>query len=261
MMLDDQQIERFSRQIILSEIGAAGQECLTRSRILAVGLAPPLATALVYLAAAGIGEIGLADSDPVTGSEDLAAPLIFSPADIGRPRTAAAADTLVASNPGIVVTPVDDPVAALQSAGWHSVLCSATDGPLVAAVNRAGVAARTPLTVVAARPRTGWIVGLAGHRPATPCWECVREAVDGNGVDGGIEDARGRDREALVAGVIGAIAATEAIKLVLQLGAGILGRRLVYEPRAAAVNTVALYKDPRCTICGVADLRQTEPAA
>ena len=83
MTLDDHNIERFSRQIILPELGAEGQVLLLRSRILFVTLEPAVATGLVYLAAAGVGRLGLADGATV-GVDDMGAALVFSRADVGR---------------------------------------------------------------------------------------------------------------------------------------------------------------------------------
>lgn len=261
MTLDDQQIERFSRQIILSEIGPLGQERLLHSRVLVVGLIPSIATALTYLAAAGIGEFGLADACRLTTLDDLAAPLAFSHADIGRPRAQAAAKTLLDNNPAVRVSLVDDPLVALQSARWHTALSSVHDAQLVARCNRACMAARTPLMVIAEQQGGGWMAGLAGYQPGMPCWECLRQAMNGGGGGNGLEGIIERGGDTLAAGVIGAMAATETIKLVLGLDTAIVGHRVVYEPGGQAVRTVALSRDPRCTACDAAGSEQTTPAA
>jgi molybdopterin/thiamine biosynthesis adenylyltransferase len=252
MMLDDLQTERYSRQIILPEIGAERQEQLMRARVLFVALEPAVATALVYLAAAGAGRVGIADAE-VTEHADLAAPLAFARTDIGCARAAVVADVVRQSNPNAELMVAPDAVSAVASRQWDAVLCGDADAGSVAACNRATVAAEIPLIVMHASPVRGWLAGLGGHRPQLPCRECIRTVTPQDRVSE-TDPRLTLAALSLTAGTIGMIAATETAKLLLSIGQDVSGRLILFEPTAPAVHSVILETDARCTVC-----RQTRP--
>jgi adenylyltransferase/sulfurtransferase len=243
MILDDERIERFSRQIILPEIGARGQERLLHARILLVGLTPAVMTAFAYLAAAGVGEFGVVDLGVRVERVDLAAPFASTPADLGRDRIAVARDVARRVDPRIRVFAADRGWGTLAREAWDVVLASG-DSTALRQVNRASLEARMPCIATGLTTRGGWLVGLAGYRPETPCFECaaVRPVV--------AEDRTGTDPAPLAtnAGTIGALGAIETAKLVLGIGRVALGRAIVYAP-ARGVDTVSVPKDPDCTSC------------
>jgi adenylyltransferase/sulfurtransferase len=243
MTLDDERIERFSRQIILPEIGARGQERLLQARVLLVGLTPAVMTALAYLAAAGVGEFGVVDFGARVEPIDLAAPFASTPADLGRDRIAVAQDVAPRVDPRIRIFAADSGWGALGREAWDVVL-AAGDSAALRQVNRAALEARVPCIATGLTTRRGWLVGVAGYQPETPCFDCaaVRPVA--------AEERTGTYPAPLatMAGTIGALAAIETAKLVLGIGRAALGWAIVYAP-ARGIDTVSVPKDPDCASC------------
>jgi molybdopterin/thiamine biosynthesis adenylyltransferase len=240
-MLSNEQIERFSRQIILPEIGAPGQQRLLESRVVFVGLTAATSTALAYLAAAGVGEIGVVD-DGVVG--DPEAPLAFSAADRGQPRSGAAARLVTTLHPDGRALAFADPADALASRPWNLAILH---GERVAATyNRSIIDARIPGIVLSATAGHAWAAGFAGHRTDAPCWRCGDwapwpEPSAGLG--------KGAQAPSALGGVVGSIVAVEAVKILLGIGTPIIGRLVTWESRSLAVRVTTLDKDAHCTAC------------
>ena len=254
MSLDDTMIERFSRQIILPEVGPGGQERLLRSRVLLASLEPGVTTAALYLAAAGVGRLGLADT-AILCAADLGAALAFSAADVGQPRACAVASSVRRVSPTVDTLLVEEPSNGLTHGGWDLLLCAAVDDAVVAALNRASIAARLPLLVVHARAAGGWVAGLAGYDPRLPCWECTRP---GEQPLGAITRHAGTS---ISAAVVGTIAALETVKLLLDIGTAIRGRRIVYDPGTSGLRASALQKQDHCRTCRCPHASHVPPAA
>jgi adenylyltransferase/sulfurtransferase len=240
-MLTDEQIERFGRQIILREVGVRGQERLLASRVLFVGLAPASSTALAYLAAAGVGEIGLVDDGRAGAPE---APLAFCGVDHGQARCRAAERLVAALQPAARAVAFAEGGEALASRAWDlAILAGASTA---AALNLASIEARIPAMVLAVDGRRGWLAGIAGYRSDVPCWSCAAWAPWPEPKEADVAAAASA---CVLAGMVGSSAAIEAVKVILELGTPILGRILTWLPGTPAAWVTTLDKNPRCTAC------------
>lgn len=240
----DAEVERYARHLVLSEIGGPGQQKLAAARVLIVGAGGVGGPAALYLAAAGIGTIGLVDDDTVALS-NLQRQILFSDADVGAPKVQAAAARLHQTNPHVAVEPhavrlTPDNAAALIAA--HDVVIDGTDDfDTRFAVNAACVAAGKPLVSGALGRWTGQVAVFQGR----PCYRCL--------VPESPPDAETCARVGVVGaltGVIGAMAALEAIKLITGAGEPLTGRLMLYDGLAGTGRTVRVAADPECPICG-----------
>jgi adenylyltransferase/sulfurtransferase len=240
-MLSDDQIDRYSRQIILPEIGVRGQQRLLASRVVFVGLTAAASTALAYLAAAGVGEIGIAD-DGIVGDPD--APLAFCDADAGHPRSGALSRLVTTLHPDGRAVTFADPMAGLASQPWDvAILDGATAG--ATPYNRALIDARIPAIVVDTGARHAWAAGIAGHRADAPCWSCAGWAP--RSASKTATATRGPAAPSALSGVVGSVVAVEAVKIILAIGESIIGRVVTWDTPTVHVTNLA--KNPRCTAC------------
>ena len=237
-MMTDKQIERFSRQIILREVGVHGQQRLSASKVLFVGLPAAAATAVAYLAAAGAAEIGLVDDEVVANP---AAPLAYCETDRGQPRSRLAAHLVATLQPDGRARTYANPAVAFASRSWDLAVFGG--GTAAALCNAATIAARLPGIVVSADTDRGWLAGVAGHRTDAPCWRCADWApwLEAEGSASNTASA--------LPGVIGAALAIEATKSILEIGTPIAGRLLLWEPGCLAARVTALEKNPGCAAC------------
>jgi molybdopterin/thiamine biosynthesis adenylyltransferase len=245
MSFSDEEVERYARHLVLREIGGPGQQALRAARVLIVGVGGLGAPAALYLAAAGVGALGLADPDTV-GLSNLQRQVLFGVDDLGAPKVMAAAARLAALNPHVEVTPLDlrlDEANARELvAGWDLVLDGTDDFATRLNVNRACVGAGRTLVSGA----IGRWTGQVGVFPGRPCYQCLvseappdAETCAAVGVVGAL------------AGVIGSMIALEAIKLIAGAGEPLAGRLWVYDALAGEARTVRLPADPACPTCGV----------
>jgi len=237
------EVDRYARQLVLSEIGGPGQQKLARARVLIVGAGGVGGPAALYLAAAGVGTLGLIDADTVAVS-NLQRQILFSTADVDRPKVEAGAERLTALNPHVRVETHAEPLtadnAAALIAGHDVVLDGTDDFHTRFAVNAACVAAGVPLVSGALGRWSGQVGVFAGR----PCYQCL--------VPESPPDAETCARVGVVgalAGVIGAMAALETIKLITGAGAPLTGRLLLYDGLAATARTVRVAADPQCPAC------------
>lgn len=244
MIFSEDDVERYARHLVLSEVGGPGQQALRRARVLIVGVGGVGAPAALYLAAAGVGTLGLTDDDAVALS-NLQRQVLFATADIGRGKVESAAGRLTALNPGVAIeafperlTPAN---AAARVAAFDIVLDGTDDFAARHAVNAACVAAGRPLVSGALGRWDGQVGVFAGR----PCYQClVPEAPP---------DAETCARVGVVgalAGVIGSMAALETIKLIVGAGEPLQGRLLLYDGLAGSARTVRVAADPQCPVCG-----------
>lgn len=240
----DAEVERYARHLVLSEIGGPGQQKLAAARVLIVGAGGVGGPAALYLAAAGIGTIGLVDDDTVALS-NLQRQILFSDADVGAPKVQAAAARLHQTNPHVAVEPhavrlTPDNAAALIAA--HDVVIDGTDDfETRFAVNAACVAAGKPLVSGALGRWTGQVAVFAGR----PCYQCL--------VAESPPDAETCARVGVVGaltGVIGSMAALEAIKLITGAGEALAGRLMLYDGLAGTSRSVKIAADLACPVCG-----------
>ena len=244
MTFTDEEIERYARHLVLREVGGPGQQKLKAASVLIVGAGGLGAPAALYLAAAGVGTIVLADPDEVDRS-NLQRQVIYAEDDLGRPKVEAAADRLAALNPHVFVAgfhgAFDVESADRLVEGVDLVLDCTDDFGVRFCVNAACVRHGKPLVSGAIGRWTGQ-VGIFGRQP---CYRCLVPEVP-------------PDAETCVAvGVVGALAcvigsmmALEAIKTLIGAGEPLAGRLLVYDALAAETRTVRVAGDPECPVCG-----------
>lgn len=243
MAFSDDEIERYARHLVLSEIGGPGQQKLAAARVLIVGVGGVGGPAALYLAAAGVGRIGLVDADTV-GLSNLQRQIAFATQDIGRAKVVVATERLAAINPHVQVEAHPaalSPVNAVALISGHDLVIDGTDDfGTRFAVNAACITAGVPLVSGALGRWTGQIGVFAGQ----PCYRCLvpeappeAETCARVGVVGAL------------AGIVGAMTALEAIKLITGAGQPLTGRLMVYDGLTATARTVGITADPACPVC------------
>lgn len=244
MGFSDDEVERYARHLVLAEIGGPGQQKLAAARVLIVGVGGVGGPAALYLAAAGVGTIGLVDADTV-GLSNLQRQILFDSEDLGRGKVDVGAERLAALNPHVRIETHAlslTPANAISLIQGHDVVIDGTDDfETRFAVNSACVAAGVPLVSGALGRWSGQVGVFAGR----PCYRCLvpeappeAETCARVGVVGAL------------AGVVGAMAALEAIKVVTGAGDPLVGRLLLYDGLAGTARTVKVSADPECLACG-----------
>lgn len=245
----DTELNRYARHIVLREIGGAGQKALKDASVLVIGAGGLGAPALQYLAAAGVGTIGVIDDDTVDQS-NLQRQVIHTDARIGLPKVQSAAQAMTALNPHITVKPyqrrLTPDIAADLIAEYDLVLDGTDNFDTRYLVNATCVAARKPLISAAL---TQWEGQISQFDPAheTPCYQCVfPERPDPTLVpscaEGGVLGP--------LPGVLGAMMAVEAVKAITGAGEGLRGRLLIYDALYAETRTITIKPRADCPICG-----------
>jgi molybdopterin/thiamine biosynthesis adenylyltransferase len=244
MSFSDEEVERYARHLVLREVGGPGQQKLKAARVLIVGAGGLGAPAALYLAAAGVGTVMLADPDVVDRS-NLQRQIIYTQADVGRPKAAAAADRLAALNPHVFVAGYEGAFDAVSAdelvAGVDLVLDGTDDFATRMCVNAACV--RHGKTLVSGA--IGRWTGQVGVFRGRPCYQCLVPEIPPEAetcVAVGVVGA--------LAGVIGSMMALEAVKLVCAAGEPLAGRLMIYDALAAETRTVRIGADPDCPVCG-----------
>ncbi|MDR2443834.1 MAG: molybdopterin-synthase adenylyltransferase MoeB [Deltaproteobacteria bacterium] len=246
--LSSDEVTRFSRQLLLEEIGVAGQERLRAARVLIVGVGGLGAPAAIYLAAAGVGTLGLVDADEVEAS-NLQRQIIYGYKDIDRPKVASAADRLKDLSPDIKVDTwnlrLDSRNAKKIIEGYDVVVDGTDNFPTRYLISDACVLLGKP-NVYASILRFEGQVSVFDARNG-PCYRCLYPAPPPPGLvpscgEGGVMG--------VLPGVLGCIQANEAIKLIVGGAPGLTGRLLLFDAWNMTFNEVALEKDLDCPICG-----------
>jgi adenylyltransferase/sulfurtransferase len=248
--MDDSQLLRYSRHILLDEIGIDGQVYLAASSALilgAGGLGSPVA---LYLAAAGIGRIVLADHDTVDLT-NLQRQIAHDMNSQGENKAASAARRMAAMNPEIEIVPLDARLAGdalVDQVGNADVVLDCSDNFATRhAVNRACVQHRKPLVSGAAVRFDGQISVFDQRDGQAPCYACL---FPESAVESEMRCAEFGVFAPLV-GVVGAMQAAEALKLLMGIGRSLSGRLLLYNALDAEWRTIRLKKDPACPVCSV----------
>jgi len=245
--MNDEQLLRYSRQIMLPQVDVAGQEKLLDSRMLIIGAGGLGSPAAMYLATAGIGHLVIVDHDSVELS-NLQRQLLHRDRDIGRNKAESARDTLTAVNPEITVTAIPARLTGKQldaEAKAAAVVLDCSDNFATRfEINRACVQQRTPLVSGAAVRFEGQLSVFDSRDKDSPCYRCLYE----EGIE---EDETCTENGVLspVVGIIGAMQALEALKLVLSTGNGLSGRLLLFDGLAHDWRTLNLTRDPACPVC------------
>jgi adenylyltransferase/sulfurtransferase len=246
--LTGDEVLRYSRHLTLPEVGVEGQLRLKSARVLCIGAGGLGSPAALYLAAAGVGTLGLVDFDNVDVS-NLQRQIIHGTPDVGRSKLSSAADRLRSINPGVRLEMHDtafDVGNALELVAAYDVILDGTDNfPTRYLVNDACVMARRPNAYGSIFRFEGQASMLAA--PGGPCYRCLHPEPPPAGLipscaEGGVLG--------VLPGIIGTIQATETIKLILGIGEPLIGRFLVYDALRMRFRDLKLPKDPDCPVCG-----------
>jgi molybdopterin/thiamine biosynthesis adenylyltransferase/rhodanese-related sulfurtransferase len=248
--LDSAKRARYSRHVLIPEVGEAGQLKLLDSRILLVGAGGLGSPAALYLAAAGVGTIGLIDADVVDAS-NLQRQVLHSTTTIGEPKVDSARRALEALNPDVTVRTFQERLTSenvdkILSEGWDVIVDGADNFPTRYLVNDASVWHGIPVV-------HGSIFRFEGQvtvfKPGDgPCYRCLfpqppPPELAPSCAEGGVLG--------VLPGVIGSLQASEALKLALgEIGDSLVGRLLLFDALAAEFNEVQIRKDPNCPVCG-----------
>jgi molybdopterin/thiamine biosynthesis adenylyltransferase len=244
--MTDDQLLRYSRQIMLPSFGVEGQQRLLDARVLVVGLGGLGSPVAMYLAAAGVGTLVLADFDAVDLS-NLQRQLLHTSDRIGMTKVDSAVRTLTAVNPDVLLETVKGSLTETNLgplvAGVDLVVDACDNFTTRFAVNTACYKARVPLVSGAAIRTEGQIAVFSGQ-PGGPCYQCLYPR------DGGIDETCSANGIlAPVVGIIGSIQANEAIKILGKLGEPLYGRLLLLDALAMEWRNLRVPADPQCPVC------------
>lgn len=246
-LLGKEQLSRYSRQIILEEMGVAGQRRLLDSKVLVVGAGGLGSPASLYLAAAGVGTIGIVDGDKVDLS-NLHRQIIHYTHDIGRPKTQSARRTLEDINPDVKIIPFQTTLTsenALEIIGQFDVVVNGSDNfPTRYLVNDACVLLGKPLVDASILK---WEGQATVFLPGRGCYRCLFPTPPPPGAvpscaEGGVVGA--------LAGYMGTLQAIETVKILLGVGGSLANRLLIYDALETEIRTLRWKRNPDCPVCG-----------
>ena len=247
-MFTEAQIERYSRHIILKEVGGKGQKKLLAGKVLIIGAGGLGSPVALYLAAAGVGTIGIADADVVDLS-NLQRQVIHHTTDIGKPKVISAKEKMEAINPDVKVNVYQTWINAeniLDIIKDYDFIVDGTD-------NFAAKFLINDACVLAGKPYShGGILHFIGQtmtvKPgSSPCYRCVFPAPP---PPDSIPSCSQAGVIGVLPGVIGSIQATEAVKFLIGVGELLTGRLLIYDAEGMDFRNVNLKKNPKCPVCG-----------
>jgi molybdopterin/thiamine biosynthesis adenylyltransferase len=246
--MTDDQLLRYSRHILLDEIGIDGQQVLLGSNALVIGAGGLGSPAALYLAASGVGRITLADDDEVDLT-NLQRQVMHATARIGQAKVESGREAMLALNPGIEVVALRERLEgerlAEQVRAAQVVLDCSDNFATRHAVNRACIAAQVPLVSGAVIRFDGQLSVFDPRRADSPCYACLFPD------DGNFRDAACSSMGvfAPLVGVVGAMQAAEALKLLLGIGASLAGRLLLLDGRGMEWTSIGVARNPDCPAC------------
>jgi adenylyltransferase/sulfurtransferase len=244
--MNDQDLLRYSRQIMLPQIGSEGQESLLNSTMLLIGMGGLGSPSAMYLAATGVGHLIIADFDQVELS-NLQRQIVHHTDDIGKDKVDSAKEKMVAINPNIKVTTIKD-LNENNLNSWINkadVVLDGTDNfDTRFKVNKACVEEKTPLVSAAVIRFEGQLSVFKGYEKHQPCYQCLYP-VEGNNDENCVENGI----LAPVAGVMGSLQALQAIKVVLNLGEQLVGKLMMIDALDLTFRSIKINKDSACKIC------------
>ncbi len=246
MTLREDQIERYSRHIILQDIGGTGQEKILNSKVLIIGMGGLGAPAALYLAAAGVGTLGIIDGDVVDAS-NLQRQVTHFTADIGKPKVQSAKEKIQKMNPDVKVITYQELFTAENAMrildGYDFVIDGTDNFPAKFLINDACVMAKKPFS-------HGGILRFDGqtltYTPDHTCYRCVfHSPPPPNAVptcsQAGVLGA--------IAGMLGTTQAAEALKFITGVGDLLVDRMMIFDAKKMNFRTIKLKKNPKCPVC------------
>ncbi|NOZ10715.1 MAG: molybdopterin-synthase adenylyltransferase MoeB [Gammaproteobacteria bacterium] len=245
--MDDEQLLRYSRQIMLPQCGIEGQIRLHQAAVLIVGMGGLGSPVAMYLAASGVGELILSDDDQVDLS-NLQRQILFTTSDVGRDKVDAARHHLEALNPEIVVRVykerLDDDLLAELVHGVDIVVDASDNFTTRFQLNRVCKQQAKPLVSAAVIRMEGQVSVFRLDRDDSPCYRCLYEDTEELAETCSETGVMGS-----VVGIMGSIQATETIKVLLDIGSPLVGRVMLLDAERMEWRTVKLAKDPKCPVC------------
>ncbi len=247
MSLDDRDLLRYGRHILLEDFDIAGQQRLLQSRVLVVGAGGLGSPVLLYLASAGVGSITIADPDVVELS-NLQRQIVHDETTLGEGKAGSAARRLAAINPACRITTLNERLDEARLAtllASHELVIDCSDNfPTRHAINKAAVQAGVPLISGAAVRFDGQFAVFDTRDPESPCYHCVfpdeGESQDGPCATFGVLSP--------LVGVIGSLQAVEAVKLLAGLPVD-LTMMTLYQAKKGRIRQVRIRRDPACPVC------------
>jgi molybdopterin/thiamine biosynthesis adenylyltransferase/rhodanese-related sulfurtransferase len=247
-MLSASELSRYGRQILLPEVGVAGQERLRAARVLVVGAGGLGSPAALYLAAAGVGTLGLMDSDRVELS-NLHRQVLHGTADVDRAKTVSAGETLGALNPHVTVRQHSERLSAQNAErilGEYDLVVDGSDNYSTRyAVNDACVHLDLPWVYASVERFSGQISFFPGG--AGPCYRCLYPDAPQPGTTASCDEI---GVLGVLPGIMGTMQASEALKWLLGVGEPLIGKLVTFDVRTVELRTVAYDRNPACTVCG-----------
>jgi len=252
MALSDDEIDRYARHIVLREVGGVGQRKLKDARVLVVGAGGLGSPVILYLAAAGVGTIGIVDFDTVSLS-NLQRQIAHRTIDVGRPKTESARDAAIAINPNVRIEMHDVRLApdnALALIGGYDIVADGSDNFATRfLINDSCFFAKKTLVSAAVTEFDGQLATFKAHEAGCPCYRCLFPEAPPPGTapscsETGVLGA--------AAGVMGTLQALEVIKEIAGAGESMAGKLLIYEALTTRFRTVRFKPDPACALCGAA---------
>ena len=247
--LDDDKRRRYSRHILIPEVGEAGQLKLLDSRVLLIGAGGLGSPASLYLAAAGIGKLGVVDDDRVDDS-NLQRQIVHSTQEVGELKAESAKRTIEALNPDVEVVPylerlTSENVDRILDDGWDVIVDGADNFPTRYLVNDASVWHDIPVVHGSIFRFEGQVTVFKPHEG--PCYRCLfpqppPPELAPSCSEGGVLG--------VLPGIVGSLQANEALKLALGIGEPLVGRLLLFDALTTEFNEVTLRRDPNCPVCG-----------
>ncbi|MBI1911305.1 MAG: molybdopterin-synthase adenylyltransferase MoeB [Deltaproteobacteria bacterium] len=264
MDFTEEQIERYSRHIILPEVGGRGQAKLLKSKVFVLGAGGLGSPSLLYLAAAGVGTIGIADGDCVDMS-NLQRQVIHNTDTVGKPKVHSAAATINKLNPDVNVVPfhgrltVDNIREIIRD--YDVVLDGSDNFPTRFLMNDAAFFENKPL-VSGSMFRFDGQVSIFHPAKGYPCYRCLYPEPPPKGLVPSCQEA---GVLGALAGVIGVLQAVETVKQVLGIGESLAGHLMIFDALKMTFRKVKVRKDPECALCGenptITELKQYEEQA
>ena len=247
--LTPQQRSRYSRHLLIPEVGEAGQTKLLNARALLIGAGGLGSPASLYLAAAGVGTLGIVDADVVDES-NLQRQIVHSTQTLGTPKVQSAKDAIEALNPDVTVIPYEERLTSenidrILADGWDVIVDGADNFPTRYLVNDASIWHDVPVVHGSIYRFEGQITVFKPNEG--PCYRCLfpqppPPELAPSCAEGGVLG--------VLPGIVGSLQANEALKLILGAGDPLVGRLLLFDALATEFNEVALKRDPTCPVCG-----------
>ncbi len=254
MSLSDEEVERYARHLVLREVGGVGQAKLAQARVLVIGAGGLGSPAILYLAAAGVGTIGIADFDAVSLS-NLQRQIAHRTADIGRPKTDSARDAALAINPHVTIEAHAvrlAPENALALISNYDIVADGSDNFATRfLINDACFFAGKTLVSAAVTEFDGQLSTFKAHDlgHGWPCYRCLFPEPPPPGT---VPNCSETGVLGAAAGVMGTLQALEVIKEITGAGESMAGRLLIYEALTTRFRSVTFKPDPQCALCGPA---------